>query len=178
MRPSDLPALPLPENGKHYELSRGELLVVGNAGSRQGRAKRRIMKSLVLYTERHPIGEVFLESQFTLSPENARIPDVAFVTNRKLASDPQDDSSIPFAPDLAVEIVSVSEKAADTEGKVQQYLAAATAEVWQVYLNQRLVRVSSLSGSRDVLPGQTLTGAALPGFSVPIESFFTSADKR
>ncbi len=170
--------MPRPENGKHYELSRGELLVVGDAGSRHERAKRRIMKALVLYTERHPIGEVFAESQFTLSADTARIPDVAFVANRKLASEPQDDSPIPFAPDLAVEIVSASEKAADTEDKVQQYLAAGTAEVWQVYLNQQLVRVRTLSGSRDVLPGQTLTSATLPDFSIPVESFFTSADKR
>lgn len=174
MRPSDLPAMPRPANGRHYELSRGELLVVGNSGSRHERATRRIMKALVLYAERHPIGEVYVESQFTLSPDTVRIPDVAFVASGKVASEPEDDSPIPFSPDLAIEIVSTAERAADSEDKVQQYLAAGTAEVWQVYLNQELVRVRTRAGSRDVLPGQILDSSVLPGFSVAVESFFAN----
>lgn len=34
LSPNDLLLLPRPEHGKHYELSQGELIVVGNAGWR------------------------------------------------------------------------------------------------------------------------------------------------
>jgi Uma2 family endonuclease len=45
----------------------------------------------------------------------ARIPDVAFVSQRKLDSLPDEDIAMPFAPDLAIEITSNSEIAARVE---------------------------------------------------------------
>jgi Uma2 family endonuclease len=131
--PADLLHLPQPANGRHYELSAGELIVVGNAGARHERVKQRILTALIVWASQHQPGSIFAESQFTLNDHTARIPDVAFAGPGKLALLPDADVPIPFAPDLAVEVISESESAADAETKVQEYLNSGVAEVWQVY---------------------------------------------
>jgi len=70
---------------------------------------------------------------FSLGEQTARIPDVAVLLGRKVTCLPDEDVPIPFAPDLAVKVVSVSETAADAEKKVGEYLAAGVREVWQVF---------------------------------------------
>jgi Uma2 family endonuclease len=130
LSPDDLLALPRPENGKHYELSEGELIVVGNAGWRREIIKSTILMVRIVYLEKHRIGRAFSESQFTMVGGGARIPDVAFVSQRKLALLPDEDIAIPFAPALAIEIISNSEIAAKAEKKVQEYLVSGVQEVW------------------------------------------------
>ena len=102
----------------------------------------------------------------------ARIPDVAFVSHGKLASLPDEDIAIPFAPDLAIEIVSNSAIAARAERKVQEYLASGVQEIWQVYPTDRFVRIRTAEGSRDLSEEQLLETYVLPGFQVKVQAFF------
>jgi Uma2 family endonuclease len=168
----DLLLLPPPENGKHYELSEGELIVVGNPGWRHERIKSTVLSLLIVYLERHPIGSASSESQFTMAGGGARIPDVAFVSRSKLAPLLDEDIAIPFAPDLAIEIISNSEIAARAEKKVREYLASGVQEVWQVYPADRFVRVRTAEGLRDLAEDQLLESPVLPGFQVTVQAFF------
>src|ERR1700683_2784762 len=104
LSPDDLLLLPRPDNGKHYELSEGELIVVGNAGWQHESVKSTILGLLFAYLAVRPIGRAFPETQFTMAGGGARIPDVSFVLQSKLASLPNEDIAIPFAPDLAIDI--------------------------------------------------------------------------
>ena len=70
----DLPALP---DGKHYELSDGELIVVGTAGAIHELIKSRVFVILVKYHLRTMSGQPFSEAVFTSGLSRARIPDVA-----------------------------------------------------------------------------------------------------
>jgi len=166
--------MPRPRHGRHYELSEGEPILVGNAGARHELVKWYIQKALFAWHARHKGGAVLSESQFTLAEGTARIPDVAWIRDAKLESLPFDDVPIPFAPDLAVEVISESEPAADAEKKVGEYLRGGTLEVWQVYPRERRVRVRTADSIRDVNVGQSLTTPVLPGFEVPVRSFFTN----
>ena len=170
LTPADLLTLPRSPAGEHYELSEGELITVGNAGARHERLKQQIAKLLTAYSIEHPVGEVFCGTQFTLSESTARIPDVAFVLNAKLERFPDDDSAIPFAPDVAIEIISDSEAAADSEEKTQQYLAAGVAEVWQIYPRLRLVRVRQFSSTLDLRGDQVIESATLPDFRAAVNA--------
>jgi Uma2 family endonuclease len=172
LSPGDLLALPRLENGKHYELSEGELVVVGHVGWRHEKIKSIILRLLIVYLEKYPIGTAFSESQFTMVGGGARIPDLAFVRQSKLASLPDDDIAIPLAPDLAIEIVSNSEIAARSEKKVQEYLASGVEEVWQVYPGDRRVRIRTVQGSRDLAENELLETPVLPGFQVRVQAFF------
>ena len=172
LTPDDLLTLPKPQDGKHYELSRGELIVVGNAGARHERVKRQILKLLFAYEAQNPIGPVFSESQFTLADGGARIPDVAFVGNAKLAGLPDADVAIPFAPDLAIEIISGSETAAGAESKIQEYLSSGVQEAWQIYPNERRVRVRTRDAIRDYAGNESLETPVLPGFHLRVSDLF------
>jgi Uma2 family endonuclease len=172
LTPDDLLLLPEPENGKHYELSEGELIVVGHVGWRHESIKSTILTLLIVYLQTHRIGRAFSESQFTMAGGGARIPDVAFVSHGKLAPLPDEDIAIPFAPDLAIEIISNSEIAARAEKKVREYLASGVQEVWQVYPADRFVRVRTAEGIRDLAEDQLLETQVLPGFQVKVQAFF------
>ena len=69
-------SLPRPEGGRHYELSDGELIVVGNAGSLHELIKAKLLEIFIAYRLRVAEGKVFSETQFTLRSDRVRIPDV------------------------------------------------------------------------------------------------------
>ncbi len=172
LRPADLMNLPLPEGVRHFELSDGELIPVGTAGARHERIKSRVLRALLLWSSRQAKSEVYSESMFTLGEQTARIPDVAVILAEKVAAMPDADVPIPFAPDLAVEVVSSSESAWAAEKKVREYLSAGVREVWQVFPEDRAVHLRSAEGARIVEADGVLTSAVLDGFEVKVESFF------
>ena len=172
LTPQSLLEMQWPEDGTRYELSDGELIVVGRAFARHERVKSRVVTALVLWAAKHSKARVFAESMFTLGTHTARMPDVAVVLAEKLALIPDEDIAIPIAPDLAVEIISVSEFAADAERKVKQYQAADVEEVWQVYPNERLVRVRRAESVEDFEDGDTFSSRVLSGYEVVVRSFF------
>jgi Uma2 family endonuclease len=171
--PDELIGLPTLPGVRHFELSSGELIGVPFAGARHERIKQRIVTSLILWAARASDGEIFAESQFTLGPHTARIPDAAFVSAAKLAQLPDADVAIPFAPDLAVEVISASESASDAETEVAEYLAGGVQEVWQIYPKLQRVRIHRPDFIRDLGLKDTLDSPVLPGFSIPVKQFFT-----
>ena len=171
LTPADL--LAMPEDDSHeYELSDGELIVMGKAGARHEMIKGNILTELFGYRIQHPeAGRVFAESLFQLVPGTARQPDAAFISSAKAALVPNADVVIPVAPDIAVEVISVSETAAAAEKKVQEYLAAGVREVWQFYPDRR-VRIRTNDRMWDLTGDQVLETPVMPGFSAKVSSFF------
>lgn len=80
----------------------------------------------------------------------------------------------PFAPDLAVEVVSPSDRASDVEAKVGDYLAAGTRLIWIVDPAARVVRVHrSLRDVQVLAEDAELTGGdVLPRFRCPVQRLF------
>ena len=78
------------------------------------------------------------------------------------------------APDLALEILSPSNRSGEFHAKVADYLAAGARLVWIVDPKRRMVTIRETLlaqrrlGARDVLDG----GDVLPGFAIPVEEFF------
>lgn len=172
LTPEDLLTLPPPKDGKGYELSKGELIVVPYAKWPHEEAKARISELLILHVAPQRLGRIYVESGFRLTNNLLRVPDVAFVSRETLAAHPLADKLIPFAPDLAIEVISDSESAADAEDKVHEYLEAGVQEVWQVYPRWRGVRVHTAAGPRDVGPDEILESAVLPGLRVAVRELF------
>jgi Uma2 family endonuclease len=172
LRADDLMTLPHPPEGAHYELSQGELITVAGAGYRHEFVKSDIHRLLIIWDPQRRYGRVFGETTFRLKDDTARQPDVAFVSNDRLAGVPVEDRLISFVPNIAIEVISKSESAEDAEIKVQEYLTAGVDEVWQVYPEARVVHIRSASGVRELRPDQTLESPVLPGFSVRVGDFF------
>ena len=77
------------------------------------------------------------------------------------------------APDLAVEVISPSNEAADIRLKIRQLLDAGTALVWIIYPNLHIVDVHTQDGATSLNAADTLSGGdVLPGFEIPVREIF------
>ena len=111
--------------------------------------------------ERHPEGR-----------DTLRGIDIAFISFDK-SPEPLPRSAVPFAPDLAVEVVSPSNTAADIHLKVRQLLRAGTTLVWVVYPETRSVEAHTDDGAMTYAEDDTLhAGDVLPGFTVRVGDIF------
>jgi Uma2 family endonuclease len=168
--------LKLPEeDGKHYELDEGNLVMEPSPTFRHNRIRHRIADQLRKFVNAHGLGEITEESDFHLGPDIVRNPDVAFVTAQHLKSIDIDRSPVTGAPALAVEVVSPSNSAEDMMAKVRQYLAAGSLAVWVVYPRLRLVEVHDAAGTRAVFEPAVLEAHGVFGnltFSLPLTEIF------
>ncbi len=161
------------EEGKLFELDEGELRVRSTGRPRHNRVRDRLAYRLRRVVEEGGLGEIFIETEFRLSPNRVRIPDVAFVpAERAKRIDP--DRPVEGAPALAIEVVSPTDLAEDLARKVEQYLAAGAQAVWVLYPNVKQVHIRRHSGisttltEADVLDARDL----FPGFSVAVRDLF------
>ena len=100
--------------------------------------------------------------------------DLAFVSHER-ASERLSTGWTTIAPDLAVEIISPSNKASDIAKKIRQLLNAGTSLVWIVYPDLRSVTVHTADGATTLAESDTLTGGdILPGFEVRVSDIFPS----
>jgi Uma2 family endonuclease len=168
----DLLALPDPAEGGHYELSEGELIEVPGANWEHEDIKAAISESLTLWNARVQLGRVYGDAMFQLEEQTARRPDVAFVSNERRSVVQDKKKIIPFIPELAVEVISPSEYASDSERKVHEYLAAGVLEVWQIYPESKTMLIRTQAGVRELSGAQIVESATLPGFSARLSDFF------
>jgi Uma2 family endonuclease len=117
-------ALDEPE-GVRYELSEGELIVTPSAMMFHNDIRDEIGFPLREFVKQHKLGKVTTETEFQLTEDTVRRPDIAFISAEKLALiDPHE--RLQIAPDLVVEVASPSDRPDDLMHKVQQYLNAGT----------------------------------------------------
>ena len=116
-----------------------------------------------------------------LGAGNVRIPDVAFTSWDRLPGRRRPAAPIPdLAPDLAVEVLSPSNTAAEMARKRAEYFAAGVQLVWEVDPRARAVRVYTTPDrmtelrDTDVLSG----GAVLPGFGLVVRDLFAELDRQ
>jgi Uma2 family endonuclease len=115
-----------------------------------------------------------------LFPGHVRIPDVAFTSWDRLPGRRQPEEPIPdLAPDLAVEILSRSNTAAEMLRKRRDYFAAGVTVVWEIDPDARTVSVYTDPETARVLTvADTLGGGmALPGFTLPVRDLFAELDR-
>lgn len=79
---------------------------------------------------------------------------------------------LPFAPDIAVEVLSPSESAIDVHRKALEYLAAGSSEVWQLDYENGEVFVQTDGGVRLLRGAAVLDSSLLPGFTAEVGGLF------
>jgi Uma2 family endonuclease len=169
--------LRLPADGHRYELIRGELRQMAPAGPTHGRLAMRLAAHLFQHVETHHLGTVYAAEtgfQLTQNPDTVRAPDVAFVSRQRLEAVGETEGYWPGAPDVAVEVISPSDRYTDVEDKVVEWLEAGSRMVIVVNPRQRSVTVyHSRTGvvrltEEDMLEG----GDVVPGWQLPIREVF------
>ena len=158
-----------------FELIEGEVVRVAPTGNLHGLVGSRFIAQLRYHVDAHDLGEVYSsETGFYLSPTTIRTADAAFVRKSKLSLITDAEKYIPFAPDLAVEIVSPRDKAKAIQKKINLYLAAGTLLVWVAFPELRQVAVHHPDGTSEILSADDILdgGEVLPGFSVQVSKLF------
>jgi len=117
------------------------------------------------------------ETGFLLArrPDTVRAPDVAFVSAERLEQARTTRGFFPGPPDLAVEVLSPTDRAGEVHAKVADYLAAGTRLVWVVEPGRHTIRVyRTLLAPKTVGQEATLDGEeVLPGFRLPVSAVFS-----
>ena len=166
--------LKLSGEDSRYELVNGEIVNMGASGARHGGVGIRLAIRLGLWVEEHQLGAVYAPDTGFEIGENVRIPDVAFISAARIPETGEPEGFWPFAPDLAVEVISPSDIFAKVMEKVAEYLAAGVKQVWLLSPEMRAVMVyRSLTdvkvfSENDELAAEDL----LPGFRCRVSDLF------
>ena len=163
---------------RSLELVEGEIIEMPKAGGLHGQITMLLSVKIGNHVIENGLGIVTAaETGFILERnpdgrDTVRALDIAFLS-RANAPAVLPDHLVDVAPDLAVEVISPSNKVADMHRKIRQLLAAGTALVWIVHPETRTVEVHTRSGATTLEEDDTLSGGdVLPGFEIPVRDIF------
>jgi Uma2 family endonuclease len=99
---------------------------------------------------------------------------VAFIREERLKEIKHQNSYLPFAPDLAVEILPPEKTKAEFERRSALYLRGGTPLVWMIYPSSRTVVVHHPDGSSQAIGIEgALDGEnVLPELHIPLAKLF------
>lgn len=166
-----------------FELIEGEVQLLSPNMPRSSRVNGRIFRLLAAHVEAHQQGEVFIETPFVLQREKqwvkgSRVPDTMFVTADRLKALAETDqewenSPLPLVPDLAVEVMSPTDRLAAAKRKAERYLEDGVRLVWVIDPERQAVFVYGAEGVVTLTDEDTLTGeGVIAGFAVEIHKLF------
>ena len=175
MTAEEFAALTNPRDGSQQELVKGEVVIMPPPQARHGIICSRIDRRLGIYVEENNLGwttsndtGVILERD----PDTVRGPDVAFWSIARQPELPAGYFEIP--PDIAVEVLSPTDRRRDVREKIREYITLGVRLVWLIDPETRTVTVypGTIRGTEldesDTLDG----GEVLPGFAVPVSYLF------
>jgi Uma2 family endonuclease len=167
MTAEEFAKLEVEEYSDHYrfELVCGQLMVREPPAPTHGCVLTNIVSLMANYVRQHRLGTVYTgDTSVFIDSKNVRGADVAFVRKDRL---PLTDERWLPGPDLAVEVLSPSNRRGEMAKKLDHYLSVGTRLVWYIDPSGRRIDVYRADGSKTVLlPSDTLSGEdVLEGFS-------------
>ncbi len=165
--------------GFRGELVEGELRETMPTSILHGIIAGRIAVILGFFVLQNKLGEVLTaETGFRLFTDRTtvRVPDVSFLSNEKLAEIKNVDKFFDGTPDLAVEVISLSETYNDVQGKLEDYLSAGVKMVWIIRPeNKTVTTYRALSDFKILRESEELNGEdILPNFKCNLSDIFAN----
>jgi Uma2 family endonuclease len=161
----------------HLELIEGVLYPMPPAGGKHGSVTSILTMHVQYHVSQHNLGYVTAaETGYRLAEKTVLAPDIGFIRAERIPAE-LPDGFVPFAPDLAVEVMSPGNSASEMSRKVALFFQHGTRLIWVVHPNDRKVDVYhpaddgakiQFLGMDDTLDG----GDVLPGFSLAIRELF------
>jgi Uma2 family endonuclease len=158
------------------ELVKGVLREMNPTGWSHGNIASEIHLKLGPFVRDHGLGQtVIAEAGFRIesNPDTVRAPDVAFVCADRVPTGFH-GKFFEGAPDLAVEVVSPTDRLTDVMEKVELWLRCGTQTVWLVDPIRKSASVFKVADGQvqscnvEVLVDQDL----LPGFELPVSELW------
>lgn len=170
----------MPPDGFRYELVRGVLQKMSPAGGEHGQIEAYLCGHLSLFVRKHRLGAVYSGDtgfQIHFDPDTVLSPDVGFVARERLQTIRDHRRFVPFAPDLAVEVLSPDDTYSKTINKIQDWLSAGTRA--GVLVDPRKKNVSIYRANVPVVTLDESTELEvpdiIPGWTIPVSDIFQSA---
>ena len=151
-----------------FELVEGELIPLSSGNPLHAKIRQNVEFDIRSYFRQQPIGVILGEIDCQLTHDTVRRPDAAIFFNERLQAIDRKKIPVPFAPDIAIEVLSPSESAVDVHRKALEYLAAGSTEVWQLDYDNGEIFVQTNTGISLLRGEQALESSLLPGFSVTV----------
>jgi Uma2 family endonuclease len=158
------------------ELVRGELVMMSPAGFEHGDVAGRVHGHLFHFVTQNRLGTVTAaETGFQIGhdPDTVRAPDVGFIRTERVPK-VRTRGFFQGPPDLAVEVISPTDRAGELLAKVQDWLAAGCRAVWVVDPTSRTISVYRGSGEISLLgiTDEVADEELLPGFRLSVAEVF------
>ncbi len=157
------------------ELVKGELRELTFPRLEHSRVQGNLIWLIRDYLHRNPIGQTGAEYGFVLErdPDTLRGPDVYFIRNERLALI-EDGAWMEGAPDLAIEILSPSNRRRDIHEKIAQYFRAGAQLVWVVDPDPRVVYIHRADAEVQVATESLEAADLLPGLKIDLREIFNT----
>ncbi len=155
----------------------GNLIIMSPSGSNTSRQNSILNLQLGIWNRETGLGEVFDSNGGFVLPNGAmRAPDAAWIPTERWEqfSPEEQEKFLPLCPDFVIELLSPTDRLADAQAKMQEWMENGCRLAWlidpaeeQVFIyrpNVQPRRVASFDGvlsGEEVLPGFTLTLKAL-----------------
>jgi Uma2 family endonuclease len=169
--------LQMPDDNLHHELVRGEVLTMSLPGGEHGEVAGEIFRLIANHVRPTKLGKTYAaETGFLIErdPDTVRGADVGFVRAERLGQITNPKKHLPFAPDLAVEVLSPNDRADAVEEKVLEWLTAGSRAVWVADPTTRTVTVHRPGAEPITLTeDQEIDDDVLPGFVCRVGLFFS-----
>ena len=155
-----------------YEYVKGALVPMPPTSMEHGEISSNVIRYLSLHVFEYQLGRLYTAGTTFRLRDRVMKPDVAFVSTKRLPKDRWKGSPIP--PDLAVEVVSPTDKHYDVTEKALAYLKAGTRLVWVIEPVAKTVMVYRSETDFTVLTyADMLTGEdVVEGFACPVAQLF------
>jgi Uma2 family endonuclease len=168
----------LPENrDKRFELLNGVIYEVAYPSPTHNLIVGNVYSPLRDFAKRQKLGFAFTDSvSYSLPNGDEFAPDVSFVSRERQS--PPLPKTFSFAPDMAVEVASPSNRERELLDKAESLLECGTRFVWIAYPATQVVDVCHLNAdgtlnTRKVDIEGTLDGEeVLPGFTLAVRNIF------
>jgi len=174
--------------GKRLELSEGRLIVMSPAGWQHGDLTLWLGRLVGNFVDENSLGMttaaetgyILFKNPDPKGKDTVRAPDVGFIAVERVPGKRKHlpKGYVPFAPDLAIEVVSPNDTPDEIVEKVAEYLKYGTRLIWVFYPDSEAIKVHAPKQETQTLrAGDTLEGGdVLPGFSLPVERILPSDD--
>ena len=161
------------DGSRKYELVNGELIEMSPGTMWHGIVADRIAASLSNHVAKHRLGWTPSSDTgyvLTRDPDTVRQPDASFIARERAKSL---DAFGQVAPDLAVEVISPTDRYTEVDAKVRQYIAAGSRMVIVVNPRNNTATVTTPRGGTLLTIDDTIDGAdVVPGWSLPMRELF------
>jgi Uma2 family endonuclease len=171
-----MPVIPefILDPGKEYEIVAGHPEEKRPEGARHGGVSVRLITRLGGFVETHQLGWVYGPDTTFQIGVNERLPDVSFVSAARIPVDGEPEGKWPFAPDLAVEIISPNDLYEKVYSKVLEYLDEGVRQVWLISTEHKTITIyRSLTDTTTLFEDdEIIVDDLLPGFRCRVSELF------